>query len=120
MIRLATQFDFICAFNTGRGYSAHGQRIVVFGVVVDGALRAYYMNDVDRGVCYYFKPLDESIGWDMNEVRSYVMHAYDLDLNKVYGYTLSDDLYAAEHETQNVMEALIGELTFTKWSPIYL
>lgn len=119
MIKLATQFDYVTAWNTGRWYTEAGQRIIVFGVVVDGALAAYFMQDLDRGLDYLFKPLDESIGWDVTEVREYVMHCYDFNLNKTYPSDLgATDFYDARMETQAVVSNS-HDLVFTRWAPLY-
>jgi len=54
----------ILKFNTGRSYTAHGQRIAA--IAVDGGV---FMNDQDRGLDYFFP--------DCNLSQNEIMRRYD-------------------------------------------
>ncbi len=88
-MRIMTQFTLVTAWNTQCAYTEHGQRISVWTVWVDGKLVAYYMHDLDRGIDYYWKPL-EWVDASVGEIRAYVMRAYlySLQDRQVYEFDI--------------------------------
>lgn len=69
---MKVELIFKDAWNTGRQYSGHGQRIAVYEVVVDGEVKALFMCDLDRSLEYYF-----DLPYSMVELRNHVMTRYD-------------------------------------------
>jgi hypothetical protein len=124
-IKLAVQFEFVCAWNTGRLYTEKGQRISVWRVWADGTARAYYMIDIDRKVDYYFKlPGDLVYDNSVRELRSYVMECYDFVSDKrkncvtwVHQFANGvEGVYEAKTEAE---VAAYNDIQYPKWSPVY-
>jgi hypothetical protein len=69
---MKVEFIFKDAWNTGRQYSEHGQRIAVYEAVADGEAKALFMLDLDRHLDYFY-----DLPYSPVELRSHVMTRYD-------------------------------------------
>lgn len=104
------------AWNTGRPYTEHGQRIVVWSVfdideepTKDTVALAFLMRDADRGIDYFFGGRKDLFPFE--SLREYVMHCYDK--NRCH-LDYSSELYT-------LGKPPIGNLDgIPTWAPIYL
>lgn len=113
---MSLEYRLCAAWNTGRGYTTHGQRIAVWEVWAkrpdhERELIAYHMEDYDRTLSYDFMPMDQLRRPMPMEVRSYVMECYDFNKRETA-------LYANEGYRHHI--AMPTDKEFAKWSPVYL
>lgn len=91
------------AFNSGRQYSRHGQRIAVQAWELADGTFAVLMYDIDRGLDYALPADDERDALRMACLDRAVMAAYDAGgARHISAYLLSDD-YVEGIDAQNTV-----------------
>ena len=83
-------------FNTGRRYSEHGQRLVLFQALSEGKPVGLYMFDLDRGIDMWLQ------GLKMDAQEEDILHAYDIDpqLERVVYESFED--YDQKHQAEKI------------------